>query len=251
MLIILTGLPSVGKSTFSKKLAEILNKLGIDVIVLGSDMLRESFPAWRESYEEFIRKNTLYLIENALKEYWVIVDDTNYYNSMRRDLINIAKKNEKNYAIIYLRAPLNTLLQRNVKRGEKIPNEVIVEMYKKFDEPGRKYRWDEPFLTVDTTKEIDYYEIAMRLIEKSKKKDEKVRDRVENSISKDYSIINEIDKETRKIVGEYIKRIKPKNKEIDRIIKLRKRFIKNLKNEEDIDVSKAIIEFKRLLEEEG
>ncbi|NPA62472.1 MAG: L-seryl-tRNA(Sec) kinase [Methanococci archaeon] len=249
MLIILTGLPSVGKSTFSKKLAEILNKLGIDVIVLGSDMLRESFPVWKESYEEFIRKNTLYLIENALKEYWVIVDDTNYYNSMRRDLINIARKNKKNYAIIYLKAPLNTLLQRNVKRGEKIPNEVILEMYKKFDEPGRKYRWDEPFLTVDTTKEIDYYRIARDLIEKSKK----TVDREENIGSECCSVINEIDKETRKIVGEYIKRIKPENKEIEHIVKLRKRFIKHLKNEKykDIDVSKAIMEFKRLLEEKG
>ena len=92
MLIILTGLPGVGKSTFSKNLAKTLSRYNIDVIVLGSDLIRESFPIWKETYEEFIRKATYSLIDNALKHYWVIVDDTNYYNSMRRDLINIAKK---------------------------------------------------------------------------------------------------------------------------------------------------------------
>lgn len=95
MLIILTGLPGVGKSTFSKNLAKILSKNNIDVIVLGSDLIRESFPVWKEKYEEFIKKSTYRLIDSALKNYWVIVDDTNYYNSMRRDLINIAKNTTK------------------------------------------------------------------------------------------------------------------------------------------------------------
>ena len=160
MLIILTGLPATGKSTFSKKLSKKLWEKGIDNIILGTDLIREQFPQWSNEQEEFIKNSTDYLIKNALKEYTVIVDDTNYYNSKRRDLINIAKENNKNHIMIYLKAPLDTILKRNIQREEKIPNKVIIDMFNKFDEPGTKYSWDKPDITIDTTKEINYNKIV-------------------------------------------------------------------------------------------
>ncbi|XRP97025.1 L-seryl-tRNA(Sec) kinase [Methanocaldococcus sp. 16A] len=246
MLIILTGLPGAGKSTFSKNLAKILSKNNIDVIILGSDLIRESFPIWKEKYEEFIRKETYRLIDSALKHYWVIVDDTNYYNSMRRDLINIAKKYNKNYAIIYLKAPLDVLIKRNIERGEKIPNEVIKKIYEKYDEPGKKYRWDEPFLIIDTTKDINFDEIAKKLIEKSKEIPKfYVEDENKN---KNNNIFDKIDKETRKIVSEYIKSGKFDKDNIKDIIELRKEFLKKIKKIEDIDIDSALREFKNMLD---
>ncbi|CAB3288005.1 L-seryl-tRNA(Sec) kinase [Methanocaldococcus lauensis] len=245
MLIILVGLPGVGKTTFSKNLAKILSKFNIDVIVLGSDLIRESFPVWKEQYEEFIRKSTQLLIDEALKKYWVIVDDTNYYNSMRRDLINLAKKYNKNYAIIYLKAPLDILIKRNIERGEKIPNEVIKKMYEKFDEPGKKYKWDEPFLTIDTTKNFDLEDIAKKLIEKSKKTPK--YEEVEKNNNKHNNILDEIDKKTRKIISEYIKSGKIKKDKIKDIVELRKEFLKKLKKLNNIDFDKAIGEFKETI----
>ena len=246
MLIILTGLPGAGKSTFSKNLAEILSKNNIDVIVLGSDLIRESFPIWKEKYEEFIRKSTYSLIGSALNDYWVIVDDTNYYNSMRRDLINIAKKYNKNYAIIYLKAPLDVLIKRNIERGEKIPNEVIKKMYEKFDEPGKKYKWDEPFLIIDTTKDINFEEIAKRLIEKSKEIPKFYAE--DENKNKNDNIFDKIDKETRKIVSEYIKSGKFSKDKIKDIIELRKEFLRKIKKIEDIDIEKVLKEFKNMLD---
>ncbi|MCQ6253874.1 L-seryl-tRNA(Sec) kinase [Methanocaldococcus sp.] len=245
MLIILVGLPSVGKSTFSKNLAKILSKYNIDVIVLGSDLVRESFPKWKEQYEEFIKRTTQLLIDEALKKYWVIVDDTNYYNSMRRDLINLAKKYNKNYAIIYLKAPLNILIKRNVERGEKIPNEVIKKMYEKFDEPGKKYKWDEPFLTIDTTKNFDLEDIAKKLIEKSKEIPK--YEEVEENKLKNNNIFDEIDKKTRKIISEYIKSGKISRDKIKDIVNLRKEFLKKLKKLNNIDYNKTIEEFKETI----
>ncbi|CAB3287071.1 L-seryl-tRNA(Sec) kinase [Methanocaldococcus lauensis] len=245
MLIILVGLPGVGKTTFSKNLAKILSKFNIDVIVLGSDLIRESFPMWKEQYEEFIRKSTQLLIDEALKKYWVIVDDTNYYNSMRRDLINLAKKYNKNYAIIYLKAPLDILIKRNVERGEKIPNEVIKKMYEKFDEPGKKYKWDEPFLTIDTTKNLDLEDIAKKLIEKSRETPKYEEVEEYNNIND--NIIDKIDKKTRKIISEYIKSGKIKKDKIKDIVELRKEFLKKLKKLKNIDFDKAIEEFKETI----
>lgn len=251
MLVILTGLPGAGKSTFSKNLAKTLSKNNIDVIILGSDLIRESFPVWKEKYEDFIRKTTYNLIDTALKDYWVIVDDTNYYNSMRRDLINIAKKYNKNYAIIYLKAPLDVLIKRNIERGEKIPNEVIKRMYEKFDEPGKKYNWDRPFLTVDTTEDIDFNDIAKKLIDRSKEIpkyyiEEENKKEIKNN--KDYNILDKIDKETRKIISEYIKSKKLNKDEVKEVIKLRKKFLKDLKGKE-VDINTVIEEFKNMLDE--
>jgi O-phosphoseryl-tRNA(Sec) kinase len=259
MLIILVGLPSVGKTTFSKKLSKELHKIGMDNIVLGSDLIRESFPVWEEKYEEFIKEATYDLIDKALKKYTVIVDDTNYYNSKRRDLINIAKKNKKNYMIIYLHAPLEVLLKRNVERGKKIPNEVIVKMFEKFDKPGGKYKWDEPHIIIDTTKEIDIKEIVelVKNYDKNNKEDFKVldsnKDHKENyGDAKDnkIKIMDRIDKITRKVVGEVISKQEPsKIKDFAKeLAKLRKEFLKemNKKLEENIDEN----DFEKKIKEE-
>ncbi len=253
MLIILVGLPSVGKSTFSKRLSKELYKKGIDNIILGTDLIRESFPAWKEEYEDFIKNSTYYLIDNALKRYTVIVDDTNYYNSKRRDLINIAKKNRKNHIIIYLKAPLELLLKRNIKRGAKIPNEVIINMFNKFDEPGSKYSWDKPDIIIDTTKDIDYNPTVDGIINKSKKpfKPLNVEEVNNKEISKKESILNEIDKTTRKLMGEYIRNNELSEYEIKKISELRRNYLKEIKNKidikEDYDIKNIEKEFKEIL----
>ncbi len=245
MLIILVGLPSVGKSTFSRKLSIELYKKGMDNIILGTDLIRESFPVWKEEYEDFIKNSTYYLIDNALKNYTVIVDDTNYYNSKRRDLINIAKKNHKNHIIIYLKAPLELLLKRNIERGVKIPNEVIINMFNKFDEPGTKYSWDKPDIILDTIKDIDYDTIVDEIINKSKKPFREM-DRVKKEISKKENVLNEIDKLTRKIMGEYIKSNNIDKNAIKNISNLRKNYIKSVKNNPK-DLNEIEKEFKELL----
>ncbi|WP_421077621.1 L-seryl-tRNA(Sec) kinase [Methanothermococcus sp. Ax23] len=249
MLVILVGLPSVGKSTFSKRLSKELYKKGMDNIILGTDLIRESFPAWKEEYEDFIKNSTYYLIDNALKNYTVIVDDTNYYNSKRRDLINIAKKNRKNHIIIYLKAPLELLLKRNIERGAKIPNEVIINMFNKFDEPGNKYSWDKPDIIIDTTKDIDYNKIVNKIINKSKKPFKEIEE-AKKEISKKENILNEIDKITRKIMGEYIRNNELRKDEIKKISELRKNYLKEVKNKinmDDYNIKNVKEEFKELL----
>ena len=58
--------------------------------------------------------------------------------------------------------------------------------------------------------------------------------------------LNKIDKETRKIVSEYIKSKKPDKEKIKTIIELRKQFLKEIKNK-NIDLDTALEEFKKLI----
>ncbi|MDK2789695.1 MAG: O-phosphoseryl-tRNA(Sec) kinase [Methanothermococcus sp.] len=235
MLIILVGLPSVGKSTFSKILSKKLAEKGIDNIILGTDLIRESFPVWNEKYEDFIKDSTYYLIDQALKKYVVIVDDTNYYNSKRRDLINLAK--DDSHFMIYLHAPLEVLIKRNIERGQKIPNEVITNMFNKFDLPGSKYKWDKPDITIDTTKKIDYDGIVDRIIQeikegKKERKHEKYNDKEKDKEKEnEKDLINNVDRITRNIVGNFIKNNNTlDNKQIKKVLELRKTFLKEFKH---------------------
>ncbi|MBP2172880.1 L-seryl-tRNA(Sec) kinase [Methanococcus voltae] len=238
MLIMLVGLPSVGKSTFSKNLSKKLIERNIDNIILGTDLIRESFPVWKENYEDYIKKMNNYLISEALDEgFTVIVDDTNYYNSKRRDLIHMANLKDKNCISIYLKAPLEVLLARNIARGAKIPNSVIEDMYLKFDEMGTKYKWDKPDLEIDTHLEaINFDEIIDKIFklddEKSSIKSKFKSKDIENSDNNDnYNFKNKLDVETRHIIGEFIKNNKNLSKEkIKRLSNYRKNYIKNLKD---------------------
>jgi O-phosphoseryl-tRNA(Sec) kinase len=59
---------------------------------------------------------------------------------------------------------------------------------------------------------------------------------VENKeISKKENILNEIDKITRKIMGEYIKSNKPDKNEIKKISEFRRNYLKEVKNKIDVD----------------
>lgn len=238
----------MGKSTFARRLSKELYLRGVDNVVIGSDVIRECFPVWKREYESYIREATYQLIDRALREFYVIVDDTNYYNSKRRDLINIAKRRNKDYRIIYLKAPLEVILERNKRRGEKVPNELIVEMYRKFDEPGKRYTWDKPEIVIDTSKEIDFNRVIDTILNRSTRKSRNEKDRGENDLrSKTW---NRIDKITREVVGEYIRSRSIDKKDIKVILELRKKFLKNLRSKdlEEIDEEELKKDFKRFLD---
>ncbi|MFX1508285.1 MAG: AAA family ATPase [Promethearchaeota archaeon] len=156
MLIILSGLPSSGKSILAKEIAKIFElDLSMKTIIIESDAIRNMIPSYRErrfnpDHEPVVRSAMFSLIKHFLQQgYLVINDDMNYYKSMRHDLREIALELNVQSAIIYISTPREIALSWNEKRGLPIPQDVIEDVYNKFDIPGKDYEWDMPILTTD------------------------------------------------------------------------------------------------------
>jgi len=203
LLIIFCGIPSVGKTLIARRLAVELEKRGHPTFVVGSDDIRRLVPAQEEEFdpgrEAFIKETTLHLVDYLLgKGKTVISDDTNYYNAMRRGLIEIARRNNTDYAIVYVYAPVEYALKWNRERGEPIPPEVIQRMHERFDVPGKKYRWDQPIVSIDSS-ETRLEEAVKTILQKL---DElKPRGEVKRFSESGLGRSEEIDRVTRRIVG--------------------------------------------------
>lgn len=154
LLVILCGLPSSGKSWFAKSLADNLssqiNFMNIEIIDMDKVRTQLFESEFLSENESFVRETALletrkYLELNSI----VIVDDINYFNSMRQEFRQIALELHKHFLILYISTPLKVCLEWNDTRKNRIDKKIISNIGEKFDVPGKKYLWDVPFEVID------------------------------------------------------------------------------------------------------
>jgi O-phosphoseryl-tRNA(Sec) kinase len=200
-ILALCGLPASGKSV----LADAIQKaLDFEVEIVRTDDWRDDayYTDWKPEKEKPVREAALAKVKKLVTEgKCVIHDDTNYYTSMRHELFKIAIENKLGFAIIHVTTPVTTALQWNRKRSDTvIPNSVIEDIFERFDNPGRRYLWDNSDLEVDMeTQEVstvipDVIEILEGL--------EPALDPKPSSITS--SEFNKVDTETRQIVSRFL-----------------------------------------------
>jgi len=240
-LLIFCGIPSSGKSELAKKVAKILEKrFNKPVLVVGTDAFREMMPISAEDFkperEIFLKMLVFSAISLGLQNgYIVISDDLNYYTSMRKDLGDLAKNKGAGFGVVYVKTPLNVALEWNRKRDKPVPDELIEEVHAKLEEPGRKYRWDNPIVTVNLAEE-DLNAAAERVAEETVKCMEKWGKPIRVSPLTQHA--NEIEKATRRALGEIMKRLKVGNM-VDELSNLRRNVVqyalsRNLSVEESV-----------------
>lgn len=248
-LIILVGLPASGKSTFAFKLKDELElKFQNKVKVIDPDLIRDKvFPnGFDFKNEPQIREKNIQSVRKHLnKDYIVISDDLNYYSSMRHDLKLIADSLNIKFYIIHISTPLRLCVKRNEERGKPLPNEVIKNIYNKFDN-FNKYKWDTPYETYDITQTRDTGQFIEKLISKialNLQEQIKCKDSLKKIPSP--SIREKIDLITRKYVGELLKNPKYHNSK-KAILEHRKSFIK-IQSDNLIEENKILKKFKLYL----
>ena len=94
--------------------------------------------------QDFMEKKTRDIIseldgkKSSFETGYLIVDDNNYYSSMRNELYQIAKKLECSFCVLYLKCEVEESVKRNLARSEElqVASQVIEDMSKKLEEPN-------------------------------------------------------------------------------------------------------------------
>jgi len=118
VLVVVSGLPGTGKTTFARKLAE-----QVPVVHLESDMIRKLvYPYPTYSSEESASLFTLihrvieYLLNRKIP---VLLDATNLREQNRQVLYDIAEKNNAGLILVFITAPPDVVRQRMLRRQER------------------------------------------------------------------------------------------------------------------------------------
>jgi len=241
--VCLTGLPASGKSFFAKQLKSELEKYPniSSIKIVDPDVIRNSLgnKEFDPDQEKVVRSEHLQLIRKALKKGFIVIsDDLNYYTSMRHDLKQIADEFAVAFFIIHISTPMEVCLKWNENRNTPIPNEVILEIERKFDKFG-KYAWDVPFKTYDLSKITKLPSLTKELCANLLLESSPLINGVMSSKSTSKLDHEKIDQQTRIIVGDLLKKddLQPFKQAI---IKFRKKFLKNHLNTslEDFEIKK-------------
>lgn len=234
-LIILCGLPASGKSTFARNLKSFLEMNSKEVMIIDPDNIRNELYSgtFDPRKENLVRKKNLTKIRKALKKGFIVIsDDLNYYTSMRHDLKEVAEKLKVLFYIIYISTPVEQCIIWNNVRGKPVPNNVITNIYEKFDY-FNTYSWDKPFRTFNLSESNNPEEKIKHLLKEIE---------LDINLTKEQSVINKsqkiknpykesLDHITRKVVNHYMSNWN-ESSNVSKILSLRKEFIKhNLDNE--------------------
>lgn len=138
-LIILSAVPGSGKSTWAKKY-QASHK---NTYIISSDEIRfeltgqyQDFSKQKEVWEEF--ENRLLNYSKQDGNFTVILDAVIDLNSLRKKYYDLGKDFDRKILVI-LRKPLELLMKLNKERKEEkwVPEDVLINLYNKFEEPTK------------------------------------------------------------------------------------------------------------------
>ncbi|MGQ4911452.1 MAG: AAA family ATPase [Candidatus Thorarchaeota archaeon] len=200
-LLAMCGIPSSGKSTLAEA---IRNSSDSEVCVVRTDDWRnhDYYSDWAPEREKQVRTAALSRVREYLREgVSVIHDDTNYYNSMRHDLFEIAVENKCVFAVVHVSTPLTVALEWNRSRSEsQVTESMIRRIADRFDRPGGRYLWDCPIAEVDMSHVDIDAEVKMILDILSEL--EPPRDTQPSTLTPDMAAT--LDRTTREVVSKFL-----------------------------------------------
>lgn len=226
-IVVLLGLPASGKSWLAGKLCSfltenncIVNCATFDTIVSlekqaeiavssSSEMIKHYRREMKDTVESFLK-----VPNPSSKKCVVIVDDNNYYRSMRYEYHQLAAKFYTGYLQIYVKCEVSEALLQNSSRPQssRVPDIVITQMNTKFEDPCEAW---ENSLTIGHI-DLNDTEILNKIwnhiqnavdspVSTLKTLEEKKLASEQNKLRNDHNILHNIDKALRKRLNQCIR----------------------------------------------
>lgn len=130
-VVLLAGVPAAGKDTWVLNCAENVPVISLDALRFNLDISPEDnqgtvVSAAKAQAREYLRRQQPF-VWNA----------TNTMAARRSQLIDLFSAYQARIKIVYVEAPLQTILQRNAQRESIVPNQVIYKFASKLDIPDQ------------------------------------------------------------------------------------------------------------------
>ncbi|XP_054687132.1 L-seryl-tRNA(Sec) kinase [Grus americana] len=149
---------------------------------------------------------------------YVILDDNFYYQSMRYEVYQLARKYSLSFCQIFLECPLECCLQRNHQRSHPLPDQTILLMARKIEMPDlKKNAWEQNSLILksfDCTSEDNEQIISLlttALENPVKQNEENTEQKEADRATCAASAVHQADQTCRRIISQTMKDAKDKN----------------------------------------
>lgn len=217
-VVVFFGGPASGKTSFLKFLLENSSKFDFSLKYFCYDDLikiDENFKDFLES-ENFkeARKCVLYEIEcsiieclqNKCEKYLIIIDDNNYYKSMRYEFYKSSKKLNTGFFQIFFNSCLKEALARNLNRTKSLNEKAVTNIFNKIEKPDIRNKWEENTLTFNIDAGDSFQNLEQKLCQTIEERFQNPEIIIDQSVVKiPKSSIHEIDLILRKSINQRLK----------------------------------------------
>ncbi|KAL7303720.1 hypothetical protein TKK_0003853 [Trichogramma kaykai] len=174
-LIVLSGLPSSGKTTRAKQLEDFFRSKGKKVNIVSEEQCIKNAKFEKNDYYSAsknekqvradIKSNVIRLIQpNEV----LILDGSNYIKGYRYELYCCSKEYKTTQCTVYCDLPIEHAWQWNEQRPkeDQYSREMFDALVQRYEAPDGDKRWDSPLYTVYPEDDLPLEEIYSSLIDK-------------------------------------------------------------------------------------